>query len=232
MSPASDQDPKHKNIAIIGLGHRGFKAFRVLKDHTLFNLIAICDPSDDAARRSRAIRPDVPWFPSTDQLIACFHGLCGDSALHCAYVAIPHSQYPTTIPPLLRAGIHILKEKPAGANSDELRLFRALASAHHVRLVTAAQHRFGSHWIVVSDWMQRLGSIHVVEGTRRISIYKLDEGWRSRNHLAAGGALNDIGWHLVDDVLLASPSSCTRRCSEHRAHWTTTARIQHILHAS
>ena len=61
-------------------------------------------------------------------------------------ISVPHSAYREIVPTLLTDGIHVLKEKPAGTTSIELKSYQNLADRFGVRLVTASQSRFGSRW--------------------------------------------------------------------------------------
>ena len=43
-----------------------------------------------------------------------------NKAIRCVYVAVTHYTYSDIIPPLLEAGIHVLKEKQAARSINEL----------------------------------------------------------------------------------------------------------------
>ena len=70
-----------------------------------------------------------------------------------------------------------------------------------MRLLTAAQNRYGRYWLQLVAWLPFIGTLHFVEGTRKLDVSNLGVGWRASKSLAGGRALNDIGWHLLDTVL-------------------------------
>lgn len=198
-----------KNIAVIGLGRRGGRlAIKSIDQSPLFTLVAVCETDATAAKQFHDKRPDLACFNTVDELLEHQAKAGPGFQIDCAYVAIPHYQYEFVLPKLLRAGIHVLKEKPAGSTSRELEDFQELATTNNVRLLTAAQFRYGMHRTQLLSWLPFIGVLHFVEGTRRIDVSNLGEGWRASKALACGGALNDIGWHLLDAVLGLIGSGC------------------------
>ncbi|KAI9771999.1 MAG: hypothetical protein M1840_001287 [Geoglossum simile] len=190
-----------KKIAVIGLGKRSLKhAIASISKSLVFELVAVCDPNEAVLQEFGNLHPEISCFTSVEKLI---HWQDGVDIAHvdCAYVAVPHCQYGAALPPLFLAGIHVLKEKPAAINATELREFQSLANLHKVRLVTAAQDRYSSRSSRLSEWLPLIGELHFVEGSRKIMVSDLGNGWRASKELAGGGALIDIGWHLVDAVL-------------------------------
>ena len=190
-----------KAIAVIGLGHRSLNtAIDSICSCALFVLTAICEPNKKVLQQTQKRYPDVLCFTSAYQLLDHCNST-EEKLIDCAYVAVPHNQYALVIPSLLRNGIHVLKEKPAGVTSAELEHFQNIASAHGTRLVTASQTRHGLRWAHLSQWLPEIGVLLFVEGTRKISVSNLEEGWRARKAIAGGGVVNDLGWHLLDNVL-------------------------------
>ena len=96
------------------------------------------------------------------------------------------------VPTLLQEGIHVLKEKPAGTTSAELEMFQDLARLNEARLVTASQSRYGTRLGQLSQWVPLIGKILLIEGTRKISVPDLGQGWRASKQLAGGGAVHDL----------------------------------------
>lgn len=141
-----------------------------------------------------------------------------DERIKCAYVSVPHSFYISIVPALLRERIHVLKEKPAGSTLSEPRFCQDLAGQYSMRLVTASQSRYGPRWSQLMNWLPLIDDLHLIEGNRKIAVTDLAEGWRSSKNIAGGGAVIDIGWHLIDIVLaLAGPGhsisdDIQRRC--------------------
>ena len=198
-----DMRTLQRRIAIIGLGHRGLRTClnRICKS-PFFKLVAVWDPDKEVLQRVQDLHPSVLSFTSVDGLIDYEKRKKNtDEGIQCAYVSVPHSLYVNIVPPLLHEKIHVLKEKPAGSTSSELKMYQDLADRYRVRLVTASQGRHGSRWSQLVKWLPLTGDLHLIEGSRKITVTDLAEGWRGSKHIAGGGAVIDIGWHLIDTVL-------------------------------
>ena len=200
MSSLQSSQSPHR-MALVGLGRRSLStALQSILRSQFFTLVAVCDPDVMVAGLVRDLHPRVSFFPSVDSLLEHQKGMTS-GRITCAYVSIPHSQYFEVVPTLLKEGIHILKEKPAGTTSAELKMFQDLAHLHEARLVTASQSRYGTRLGQLSQWIPLIGKMLLMEGARKISVSDLGQGWRASKRLAGGGAVNDIGWHLIDNVL-------------------------------
>ncbi|KAH0283132.1 hypothetical protein M436DRAFT_86495 [Aureobasidium namibiae CBS 147.97] len=152
-----------KGLALIGLGNRGLgKALQYLEAETSFQLVAACDPNQAAITPFKDLNPDVPCFQDVNTMLENQNSRAGPPRVEYAYVAVPHSEYRSILPPLLCHQIHVLKEKPAGLNITELRCFQDLASANNVRLVTLTEEEKMSD----SNSLGRCGyTYHLADGT-------------------------------------------------------------------
>ncbi|AGL16401.1 Gfo/Idh/MocA family protein [Actinoplanes sp. N902-109] len=119
-----------------------------------------------------------------------------------AIVAVPNHAHATVAATLLRRGIPVFLEKPVCLTEAEAEELASAEKEGGAALIagSAARHRAdvlalgalaaeaGTIRHVRLDWVRASG----VPGT----------GWFTRRQLAGGGALLDLGWHLLD-VLLA-----------------------------
>ncbi|KAL8961507.1 MAG: hypothetical protein Q9193_001946 [Seirophora villosa] len=190
-------------IAIVGLGRRTFKkALTTIGDDAeRWQLVAAVDPDERAHRSFKSLFPAVPVFQDVKDMLEWDKGAKGD-LIEAAYVAVPHHCYTSVVPLLLSAGIHVIKEKPAATSPEELMLYQSLAKANAVTLSIASQRRYGNSMMQMKKWLAHLGGISSVEAKLKLCISDLDEGWRSKNALAGGGAMADVGWHLLDTVIM------------------------------
>ena len=193
------------NIAVIGLGDRSIRVgLPCIIECSLFILKAVCDIDSRALSRVQA-KYDVQTFENIGALLAhrqeCLQHGKEQEAIQAAYVALPHNQYGKVVPLLLKHGLHVLKEKPAGMNVEELRQMQQLAAANKVYLCTASQSRFSDRLRQAQEHLPNIGNLKFIEGTRKVSVANLAEGWRSQSAVAGGGTVNDIGWHLLDELV-------------------------------
>lgn len=56
----------------------------------------------------------------------------------------------------------------------------------------------------MKDWICHIGDIHSIEGKGKICVFNFAEGWPAKAALAGGGAMADIGWHLLDMMIRSS----------------------------
>ena len=116
--------PKPHRMVLVGLGRRSLSTALHNIHRSLFsNLVAVCDPDVSLSRLVRDLHPSVSFFPSVDSLLEHQKGMTNER-ITCAYVSIPHSKYLQVVPTLLQEGIHVLKEKPAGTTSAELKMLQ------------------------------------------------------------------------------------------------------------
>ena len=190
------------NIAIVGLGQRSRKrAVQAIQNNGgHWRLIAACDTLDVARQAFAHLHPNVPIFEDVLHLVQ-WHQQVAAIRIDCAYVAVPHHLYSEVVVPLLEANIHVLKEKPAASTPEELEMFQGLGASGSIRLEVASQRRYGIQLGKMKEWIPFVGTIHTVEATRKISVTNLSEGWRAKTALAGGGAMGDVGWHVLDQVL-------------------------------
>jgi predicted dehydrogenase len=79
--------------------------------------------------------------------------------------------------------------------------------------MVSVQRKFNTIFQKFDDYKNRIGKIYSIHGHYTLNIARLDEGWRSKQELAGGGALLDMGYHLVDLLIwyFGLPDSVTCR---------------------
>lgn len=190
------------SIAIVGLGQRSFnKAIdAIIMSPDLWALVAATDPDFKARSAFQSRCPDVPVFETTDMMLQ-WNAQQSIPTLKAVYVAVPHHIYRQVVPLLLQAYLHVLKEKLAATSIEEVMCLQELAVVNAVLLSTASQRRYGKDIAKMKEWLPLIGTIHNIEATRKICVANLAEGWRANQTLSGGGAMADIGWHLLDMIV-------------------------------
>lgn len=148
------------------------------------------DPEKRRMARSRGLRA----CESMEEAIA-------DNA-ECAIVATPNDTHCALTCALLRAGKHVIVEKPAAMNSAELRRMYAVAREHDRRLSPHQNRRWDADFCAVRTALQQklLGEVFNVE-SRIHGSRGIPSAWR-REKARGGGMLYDWGIHLLDQTLL------------------------------
>ncbi len=135
------------NIAVVGAGAFGRNHIRIFRELPNARLAAVVEPEPI---RLAELPPDIPVFASTDVMLAAVRR--GELRIDAASVCTPTSMHFEVAAALLRAGIHVLVEKPIAATLDEADALIALAARHHRVLTVGHLERF-------NPAVQALGSL-------------------------------------------------------------------------
>lgn len=121
--PTGDGGERSLRLGIIGTGAEGSAYAQLLLDGRVpgARLGAVADLSPE--RRAGAAAWGVPVHESSDALLAS-----GDA--DAVVVCVPHYLHPEIAIAALRAGVHVLVEKPAGVHTSQVAELNEVAAAH------------------------------------------------------------------------------------------------------
>jgi predicted dehydrogenase len=129
---------------------------------------------------------------------ASYESLVADPDVDVVYVATPHPMHRDNAVLALRAGKHVLVEKPFTMNAAEAREVAAVARERGLFAMEAMWTRFLPHMAVVRDWLARgvLGDVVTVTADHG-QWFAEDAGFRLFAPELGGGALLDLGVYPV-----------------------------------
>ncbi|MEV0396287.1 Gfo/Idh/MocA family protein [Polymorphospora rubra] len=191
--PGPDRPPLR--VAVAGLGWAGREIWLPrLVAHPAYTVTAVVDP--EATLRHRVQQDSaVPYaYDSVDDL--------PDGLVDLVVVAVPNHLHSDIAARVLRRGLPVFVEKPVCLTSAEA---TALAEAEReggaVLLAgSAARYRADVRALIAAS--ATLGAIrHVDVAWVRARGVPDGGGWFTQRQLSGGGALVDLGWHLLDTVL-------------------------------
>ena len=140
---------------------------------------------------------------------ASYESLVADPDVGVIYVATPHPMHHHDAILALRAGKHVLVEKPFTMNAAEAREIVRVAREHGLFAMEAMWTRFLPHVAVIRDWLARgvLGDIVTVTADHG-QWFAEDAGFRLFAPELGGGALLDLGVYPVSfaSMVLGTPS--------------------------
>lgn len=115
-------------IAVAGLGSQGRLYAQLISERvSSLELTAVCSTNPHSTQveshREYATTLDVPLFTSFDELV---HSGTVDAVV----ITTPHWSHPDLATRAIRAGVHVLLEKPAGVTSASVVALREVALAH------------------------------------------------------------------------------------------------------
>jgi predicted dehydrogenase len=184
-------------FGIIGTGWPAFQHARAMSQVPGSELAAACDI--DPVRRSDflAAFPSAKSYESSEDLLQ-------DPSLEAVIICLPnYLHFPASLA-ALRAGKHVLCEKPPTLNVAEMLAVRDEAKLHGLTYAFGRQFRFESSMLAARRMIASgaLGRIYFAKAQwlrLRGTPYGVG-GWFTDKTKAGGGAIIDLGVHSLDAV--------------------------------
>ncbi|GCE45589.1 putative dehydrogenase [Thermosporothrix hazakensis] len=197
-----------QRYVIIGAGAQVFSAHRPGLQHPEIQIVAIAEP-DEQRGHARAAELHCPLY--TD-----YRTMLTEVQPDVAVVLTPHPLHAEISIACLRAGCHVLVEKPMAVHISEADAMIAAAAESKRLLWVVFQHRYRPEIQAIARLLQerRLGSITRVELTAswpRPASYYQQAPWRGTWAGEGGGVLMNQGIHHLDLLcyLLGLPERLT-----------------------
>jgi oxidoreductase len=190
-------------VALAGLGWAGRELwFPLLREHAGFEVIAAVD-ADPVTRSAFREATGITVYPAVDALTA--------RAVDLAVVAVPNYLHTEVAGALLATGISVFLEKPLCLTSAEVNTL-AMAERGGGMLLAGSAARYRGDVQALRQIVPDLGGIrHVDLAWVRARGVPRAGGWFTQRDKAGGGALFDLGWHLLDTLaFLLGPARFTQ----------------------
>jgi predicted dehydrogenase len=178
-------------FAIIGCGLIGRKRAASLQTGQLRHA---CDL--DASRAEAVAKASTGTLATTDYRVAL-----ADPAVDAVIVATLNSSLAPIALEAVRAGKHVLVEKPGALRATQLRRINEAAEKTKVRVRIGYNHRFHPAMLKARELIDSgvLGPMMFLRGRYGHGGRKgYDREWRADPKLSGGGELIDQGVHLID----------------------------------
>jgi predicted dehydrogenase len=147
-------------VGVVGLGYWGPKLARNLAEMTDVTLAWVCDRSKP---RLDHIESLYPWVQAT-----CDYRQLLASDVDAVVLATPVSSHHRLSLEALRAGKHVLVEKPLAASTDEAMEIAETAERHHLVAMVGHTFQYNAAVNVVRDLIEsgELGRVYYIHATR------------------------------------------------------------------
>jgi D-xylose 1-dehydrogenase (NADP+, D-xylono-1,5-lactone-forming) len=144
--------------------------------------------------------------------------LLADPEVDAVYNPLPNALHAEWSIRAVRAGKHVLCEKPLAANSIEVRAMFSAAQEHGVHLVEGFPYRAQPHALKLKELIGSgaIGRVHTVQAAFGFTVADANNIRLNRN--LAGGALLDAGTYPVSLVRMVSGERATRIHAAARWH--------------
>ena len=195
---------KKLNVGIIGTGWPGqmhAQATTAVADAVLYGCADLDDERRESFERNYAPRKSY----------ADYHKLLNDEDVDAVIICLPNFlHFPASLA-ALRAGKHVLCEKPPTLHAAEMKILREEARKLDLLYYFSRQFRFTPEMRLAKGLVEegRLGKIYHAKATfvRSRGIPVGVGSWFTEKKRSGGGALIDIGIHALDAVwyLMGTP---------------------------
>ncbi len=154
-----------------------------------------------------------------------YEALLADPDIDAVYNPLPNHMHTEWNLAAIRAGKHVLAEKPFGMNAAEVETVFAVADRHDVKVVEAFMYRSHPTWREV----KRIVDEGVIGGLRHVQTffgYRNDDPTNIRNIAEyGGGALMDVGCYGINSAMYlfgAQPELIGSTIDRHPTYTTDT----------
>ncbi|MCM3921972.1 Gfo/Idh/MocA family oxidoreductase [Frankia sp. AiPs1] len=181
-------------VAVVGLGWAGRSIWLPrLREHPRFVVATAVDPDPAVRAMVAAEHPDLELLADVAEL--------GSARCDLAVVAVPNHRHADIAERLLTVGIPVFLEKPVCLSSAEADRLAAAERAGDVTLLAGSAARYRADVSRLYEVAAELGVIrHVDLAWIRARGIPDAGGWFTRREQSGGGALVDLGWHLLDTL--------------------------------
>ena len=181
-----------KKVGIVGFGGMGRHHYRWYKNSDVVELAGIYDIKQSAVDYAES--ENIHAYASLAELLA-------DDAIEIVLVATPNDVHIPIAIEAMKAGKHVISEKPVTVSSEELKVAFE-ASEKYGRLFTVHQNRrFDADFLAVKNLYQsnEIGDIFCIE-SRVHGSRGIPGDWR-KEKAHGGGMMLDWGVHLIDQMM-------------------------------
>ena len=184
-------------VGVIGLGWPGQRHIEGYLKQPDVDLVALCDSNLALLAESQRTHQVPHAFADYEEMVA-FDGLDAVS------VCLPNFLHAPVAIAALRAGKHVLCEKPLARTVDEGKRIVAAVERSDRVFMMALNNRFRPDTLALKEHVQHggLGEIYYAKaGWLRREWNPLVRGWFTRRAQSGGGPLIDLGVHMLDLAL-------------------------------
>ena len=218
------QNQTRLRVGIVGCGYQGGIFAQTLARSDALQVTACADPDQAAAARVASITGNAATFTSVAEMLARVE-------IDAVIVATPHHVLRECSLAAIRAGKHVLAEKPIGINAREAAEIEEAVTRADVCFMAGYSFRHIAALQKVRELLQQgaVGEIHTIIGG--IGVSPLLKDWKASPETGGGPLLyvgshlvDEMVWYLGDDPVAVYAHICYR--ADTRADETTTFQIR------
>ncbi len=181
------------NFVVIGYGGMGsYHAKELIAETTGLNVVGIYDIKEERLTQAQA-----DGFKTYDSL----ESVLADTQVEAVLIATPNDSHKELAIQAIKAGKHVVCEKPVMMNTQELEEVMALAQLERKTFMVHQNRRWDNDFLIIRDLynQKQVGDLFQIE-SRVQGANGIPGDWRHlKEH--GGGMLLDWGVHLLDQLL-------------------------------
>ena len=181
------------NFAVIGYGGMGgYHGRELIQEKDGVKVTGVYDV--DATRLEAAKKDGFKTYETLDAVLK-------DESIEAVLIATPNDSHEELAIAALKAGKHVVCEKPVMMNTEELEEVIALAKLENKVFMVHQNRRWDNDFLIIRDLYQekQIGELFQIE-SRVQGANGIPGDWRHmKQH--GGGMLLDWGVHLLDQIL-------------------------------
>jgi predicted dehydrogenase len=185
------------NVAVIGAGAIGLDHIQSFQQHPAARVVALAEVSPVRGREA-ADRFNIP------DLVADYRPLLARADIDAVSIALPNWLHAEVALAALRAGKHVMLDKPMATNARDAARLVAAAKKGGRLLMVGQNIRFTPEVQTAKQLVTNgvLGEVYHAKTawTRRSGIPRIGS-WFTQKRFAGGGCTYDIGVHALDRCL-------------------------------
>ncbi len=181
-------------VGIIGGGWPGLAHARGYREAGGFTIVAVADLIPDRREKLAADSLKAKQYDEARQVIL-------DPEVEAVSICLPTALHLATAVAALKAGKHVMLETPPGISVKESKQLAAAAARSRKVLTYGFQRRFGGAELAAKQAIEKGyagDALHVRATWMRTRGVPIGTGWYTDKAQAGGGALMDLGSHMLD----------------------------------
>jgi predicted dehydrogenase len=185
------------NVAVIGAGAIGHDHIRSFQQHPAARVTALAEVSPERGREAA----DAYHIP---ELVTDYRELLKRADIDVISIALPNYLHASVALDALKAGKHVMVDKPMATNARDAAKLVATAKQKKLLLMVGQNARFTPEVQTARELVTQgvLGEVYHAKTawTRRSGIPRIGS-WFTQTKFAGGGCTYDIGVHALDRCL-------------------------------
>ena len=188
------QSKHHLNVAVVGLGV-GIEHIEAYLQIPNIKLTSLCDSNTDRLEQ-------IGKKYNIKNLYSDYNELLAKESLDLISITTPNFLHKTMTIKALENNINVLCEKPIAMNENEAIEMKNAEKKSKAKLMICYNNRFRAESAYAKRLIEnnKLGDLYYIKARwlRRRNFPGLPENWFGQKEKSGGGALIDLGIHMLD----------------------------------